>query len=106
MYVDDMAAASLFVLEVDKETYHEHTHPMLSHINIGTGKGITIKELAEMIGEIVGFQGKILFDDSKPDGSMKKLIDVTCLSNMGWKYDIELKEGITITYDWLTANNV
>ena len=106
MYVDDMAAASLFVLEVDKETYLKNTHPMLSHINIGTGKGITIKELAEMIGEIVGFQGKILFDDSKPDGSMKKLIDVTCLSNMGWKYDIELKEGITITYDWLTSNYV
>ena len=106
MYVDDMATASLFVLEVDKEIYLKNTQPMLSHINVGTGKGVTIKELAEIIAEVVGFQGKILFDGSKPDGSMKKLIDVTCLSNMGWKYEIELRDGVIKTYNWLTDNNV
>ena len=104
LYVDDMAEASLFVLELDKETYEANTKPMLSHINIGTGKDITIKELAWLIKDEVGFNGKISFDISKPDGTLRKLIDVSRLSNMGWKYKIGLKEGLKKTYSWFLKN--
>ncbi len=100
LYVDDMAQASLFVLNLDKKTYQLHTKPMLTHINVGTGKDITIRELAETIKEVVGFSGKLTFDSSKPDGSLRKLINVSCLSNLGWKYSIDLKEGLTRTYKW------
>ena len=100
LYVDDMAQASLFVLNLDKKTYQLHTKPMLTHINVGTGKDITIRELAETIKEVVGFSGKIIFDSSKPDGSSRKLINVSCLSNLGWKYSIDLKEGLARTYKW------
>ena len=85
LFVDDMAEASLFVLGIDKEIYDENTLPMISHINVGSGKDITIKELAEIMKEVVGFEGKISFDNTKPDGSPKKLIDVSRLSKMGWK---------------------
>lgn len=100
LYVDDMAQASLFVLNLDKKTYQLHTKPMLTHINVGTGKDITIRELAETIKEVVGFSGKLTFDSSKPDGSSRKLINVSCLSNLGWKYSIDLKEGLARTYKW------
>ena len=100
LYVDDMAQASLFVINLDKKTYQLHTKPMLTHINVGTGKDITIRELAETIKEVVGFSGKIIFDSSKPDGSSRKLINVSCLSNLGWKYSIDLKEGLARTYKW------
>jgi GDP-L-fucose synthase len=98
--VDDMAEASLFVLELDKETYQANTQPMLSHINIGTGKDITIREMAQTMKEVIGYTGKLTFDTSKPDGTPRKLIDVTRLHEMGWKYSIELKEGLKKTYDW------
>jgi nucleoside-diphosphate-sugar epimerase len=100
LYVDDMAQASLFVLNLDKTTYQLHTKPMLTHINVGTGKDITIRELAETIKEVVGFSGKLTFDSSKPDGSSRKLINVSCLSGLGWKYSIDLKEGLARTYKW------
>ena len=100
LYVDDMAAASLFVLELDEETYQANTKPMLSHINVGTGKDVTIREMAETMKDVVGYTGKLTFDTVKPDGAPRKLIDVTRLKKMGWKYSVDLKEGLATTYEW------
>ena len=104
LFVDDMAEASLFVLGIDKEIYDENTLPMISHINVGSGKDITIKELAEIMREVVGFEGKISFDNSKPDGSARKLIDVSRLLKMGWKNSTSLRKGLEHTYDWYKNN--
>ena len=104
LYVDDMAAASLFVLELDEETYQVNTKPMLSHINVGTGKDVTIREMAEIMKEVVCYTGKLTFDTSKPDGAPRKLIDVTRLSNMGWSYSVNLKDGLSQTYKWYLKN--
>tara|TARA_Y100000591_G_scaffold194878_1_gene168654 strand:- start:15630 stop:16589 length:960 start_codon:yes stop_codon:yes gene_type:complete len=107
LYVDDMAEASLFVLELEKKVYQENTEPMLSHINVGTGKDITIRELAEIMKEVVGFNGELFFDTSRPDGTSRKLIDVSRLSKMGWNYRTNLREGLAETYKWfLKINNV
>mgnify|MGYP000067649851 FL=1 len=100
LYVDDMAAASLFVLALDKEAYKANTQPMLSHINIGTGVEIAIREMAEVMKKVVGFKGNLIFDTTKPDGPLRKLIDITRLKNMGWKYSVDLKEGLADTYKW------
>jgi GDP-L-fucose synthase len=100
LYVDDMAEASLFILELDEQTYQANTKTMLSHINVGTGKDVTIKEMAETMKEVVGFKGNLTFDPTKPDGSLRKLIDVSRLSNMGWKYSIDLECGLKKTYKW------
>jgi len=100
LYVDDMAVASLFVLKLDEKTYKANTKPMLSHINVGTGKDITIREMAETMKEVVGFKGNLTFDTTKPNGSPRKLIDVSRLSNMGWKYSIDLEDGLKKTYKW------
>ena len=100
LYVDDMAAASLFVLELDEKTYKANTQPMLSHINVGTGIDVTIREMAETMKEVVGFKGALSFDTTKPDGTPRKLIDVSRLSNMGWNYSVDLKDGLTKTYKW------
>jgi GDP-L-fucose synthase len=100
LYVDDMAQASLFVLELDEETYKVNTKPMLSHINVGTGKDITIREMSETMKEVVGFKGNLTFDTTKPDGSPRKLIDVSRLSSMGWNYSVSLEEGLKKTYNW------
>jgi len=104
LYVDDMVQASLFVLELDDETYKANTQPMLSHINVGTGKDVTIKEMAETMKEVVGYKGKFIFDITKPDGMPRKLVDVTKLENMGWKYTTNLKEGLKKTYKWYLSN--
>ena len=104
LFVDDMAEASLFVLGIDKGIYDENTLPMISHINVGSGKDITIKELAEILKEVVGFEGKISFDNTKPDGSPRKLIDVSRLSKMGWKNRTSLREGLELTYNWYKNN--
>ena len=104
LYVDDMAAASLFVLELDKQMYQANTKPMLSHINIGTGMDITIREMAETMKQVVGFKGRLIFDTAKPDGSPRKLIDVTRLSDLGWEYTTKLKEGLEKTYKWYLSN--
>ena len=101
LYVDDMALASIFVLGVDKDLYEVNTKPMLSHINIGSGEEISIRALAKMIKNIVGFEGKLVFDDSKPDGPPRKFIDISTISDLGWQPSTDLLEGITITYDWL-----
>ena len=100
LYVDDMAEASLFVLELDRESYIANTKSMLSHINVGTGKDISIREMAETMREVVGFKGELTFNSNKPDGSPRKLIDVTRLSKMGWTYSVNLKEGLEKTYKW------
>jgi len=105
LYVDDMAAASLFVLELDEQAYQANTKPMLSHINVGTGVDITIREMAETMKEVVGYKGKIVFDATKPDGTPRKLIDVNRLKNAGWKYSVGLKNGLKKTYDWYLENN-
>jgi GDP-L-fucose synthase len=100
LYVDDMADASLFILELDKQTYQDNTQPMRSHINVGTGKDITIRDMAQTIKEVVGYKGKLIFDTAKPDGTPRKLIDTSSLKNMGWKYSTELKDGLQKTYEW------
>ena len=99
LHVDDMAAASIFVLELDKNKYQKNIKSMLSHINIGTGKDITIEELANRIKKILGYEGYISFDHLKPDGAPRKLIDVNLLSDIGWKSKIELGKGIKLTYE-------
>jgi GDP-L-fucose synthase len=104
LYVDDMAKASLFVLELNNKTYKSNTKSMLSHINVGTGKDITIKEMAETMKDVVGFKGELVFDTSRPDGALRKLIDVSRLSNMGWNHTIDLKEGLEMTYKWYSNN--
>jgi GDP-L-fucose synthase len=106
LYVDDMAQASLFVLELDEQTYQANTQPMLSHINVGTGKDITIREVAEIMKEVVDYKGKLTFDTTKPDGAPRKLIDVTRLENMGWRYTTDLEKGLTTTYDWYLSEVV
>ena len=100
LHVDDMAAASLFVMDLDDATYQRETEPMLSHINVGSGTDVTILELAQMVAGVTGFKGKISTDPSKPDGTMRKLMDVTRLARLGWTASIPLKEGIAETYAW------
>ena len=106
LYVDDMAAASLFVLELDDETYKANTRPMLSHINVGTGRDVTIREMAETMKRVVGFKGELKFDVSKPDGAPRKLIDVSRLAAMGWRYSVELEKGLRLTYAWFLETEV
>mgnify|MGYP000108954681 CR=1 FL=1 len=104
LYVDDMAKASLFVLELDIQTYNTNTHPMLSHINVGTGKDVTIREVAEAIKKVVKYKGNIRFDATKSDGALRKLTDVSRLSSMGWTLDTSLEEGLKNTYNWYIKN--
>ena len=104
LHVDDMASASVFVMDLDKETYCANTMPMLSHINVGTGIDCTIREMAETMARVVGFNGTIEFDASKPDGTPRKLMDVSRLKQMGWEYSIALEEGLALTYQWFLDN--
>lgn len=104
LHVDDMAAASIYVMNLDKGKYVKNTKPMLSHINIGFGKDYSIKELAEMIAKVTNFKGKIIFDDSKPDGTPRKLMDNTKIKSLGWQPSISLIEGLRDTYDWYVKN--
>jgi len=100
LHVDDMAEASLFVLDLDKATYDANTDPMLSHINVGSGTDISIMELAEMVAKVTGFKGRISNDPSKPDGTMRKLMDVSRLADMGWRARVSLQDGVIETYAW------
>lgn len=104
LYVDDMAQASLFVLSLDKKTYQENTKTMLSHINVGTGKDTTIRDMAEIMKDVISFKGKLSFDTSRPDGVPRKLTDISRLSNMGWHSKINLREGLEKTYKWYVKN--
>ncbi|EQA97114.1 GDP-L-fucose synthase [Sphingobium sp. HDIP04] len=100
LHVDDMAEASLFVLNLPKDIYQANSEAMLSHINVGSGIDISILELAEKIACITGFKGRIETDPTKPDGTMRKLMEVSRLANMGWRARINLEEGLTHTYCW------
>ncbi|MDP2363497.1 MAG: GDP-L-fucose synthase, partial [Ignavibacteria bacterium] len=98
MYVEDLANAIVFMMEnIDANDLYEKG---LTHLNVGSGKDITIADLAILISEIVGFNGKIEYDSSKPDGTPRKLMDVSRINSLGWKYKTELKDGITKTYEW------
>lgn len=98
LYVDDMAAASVFVMQLPQATYQAHTQPMLSHINVGFGSDITIAELARAVGHAVGYQGNIAFDTSKPDGAPRKLMDSARLNGMGWSAKVQLNAGLARAY--------
>lgn len=100
LHVNDMAAASVHVMNLDNAIYQANTQPMLSHINVGTGLDCTIRELAETMQKVVGFEGELVFDISKPDGTPRKLMDVSRLKALGWQASISLKDGLAITYEW------
>lgn len=104
LHVDDMAAASVHVMNLDVETYRANTQPMLSHINVGTGVDCTIRELAETVARVTGFHGQLVFDASKPDGTPRKLMDVSRLEKLGWKARISLEEGLRDAYGWFLEN--
>ena len=104
LHVDDMAQASIYVMNLDSEIFSSHTKPMLSHVNIGTGDDCTIKELAEMISRVTGFKGSLAFDQSKPDGTPRKLMNVTRINNLGWYAKITLEAGLRSTYRWYLEN--
>lgn len=104
LHVEDMAEASLFVLDLDRATYDANTLPMLSHINIGSGQDITILQLARLIARTTGFQGRIVTDPSRPDGTPRKLMNVERLARMGWRARIGIEEGVAETYRWYLAN--
>lgn len=100
LHVDDMAAASVYVMNLGSESYQANTQEMLSHINVGTGIDCTIRELVETVAKVVGFSGEIVFDTSKPDGTPRKLMDVSRLERLGWKASVLLEDGLRETYQW------
>jgi GDP-L-fucose synthase len=103
LYVDDMAAASVHVMNLDRASYAAHTDPMHSHINVGTGEDVTIADLAHLVGQVVGYRGRIVFDTSKPDGTPRKLLDVGKLKRLGWQASTPLPEGLRSAYAAFTA---
>lgn len=104
LHVDDMAAASIYVMQLDNSTYDVNTQSMLSHINVGTGKDCTIQELVETVAKVTNFQGKILWDVSKPDGAPRKLMNVSRLSDLGWSARYDMEAGLNNTYQWFLKN--
>lgn len=103
LHVDDMAAASVHVMELDQATYRDETQPMCSHINVGTGIDCTIRELAETIARVTGFRGRLVFDASRPDGTPRKLMDVSRLGALGWSATIPLEDGLRDAYRWFVG---
>ncbi|ASV37500.1 GDP-L-fucose synthase [Pseudomonas reactans] len=104
LHVDDMANASVHIMELDQPQYAAHTQTMLSHINVGTGKDCTIRELAETVAKVTGFKGRLSFDASKPDGPPRKLMDVSRLEHLGWRATISLEDGLRDAYAWFSEN--
>ena len=100
LHVDDMADASIYIMDIDKKTLESEVDPMLSHINIGTGTDITIKDVAQIVKEVVGFCGEIVFNTKMPDGTKRKLLDISKLEKLGWKPVIPLIDGLKETYEW------
>jgi GDP-L-fucose synthase len=100
LHVDDMAAACFFVMNLDLNDYRDKTDPLVGHINIGTGKDLSIKELAQLINKVVGYQGEIKWNIDMPDGMLQKLLDVTKIEQLGWMAQIDLGKGIANTYKW------
>ena len=104
LHVDDMAAASIYVMELDQETYKRNTQPMLSHINVGTGVDCTIRDLVETVAKVTNYQGTISWDTSKPDGAPRKLMDVSRLRELGWAHKFDLEAGLSDAFDWFLNN--
>ncbi|NRP08958.1 MULTISPECIES: GDP-L-fucose synthase [unclassified Marinobacterium] len=105
LYVDDMATACIHLMNLDVQSYRDITEPQLSHINVGSGVDCTICELAETIKEVVGFQGSLVFDPTKPDGAPRKLLDSSKLQSSGWLPQFQLYEGLTYAYDWFLSHD-
>ena len=104
LHVDDLAEASFHVMNIDSKIYHSNVHARMSHINIGTGKECSIKKLAEIISGIIGFQGDIIWDGSKPDGAPRKLMDSSKIFDLGWRPKYSLEAGLSDTYNWFLSN--
>ncbi len=104
LHVDDMARASVYVMEMDDAVYAANTRPDLSHINVGTGEDCTIRQLAEALARVIGYEGELAFDATKPDGTPRKLMDVSRLRAMGWRPEIALEDGLRQTYGWFLEN--
>jgi len=100
LHVDDMAEACIHVMGLSEETYRGRTQPMLSHINIGSGRDCTIRELAQTMAEITGFTGRLVFDAKKPEGTPRKVLEVSRLTSLGWQAKISLRDGLASTYAW------
>ncbi len=100
LHVDDMATACIHVMNLDLGLYQQHTHPMLSHINVGSGVDCSIKELAETIAKVIGYTGRLTFDATKPDGPPRKLVDSSKLKSLGWQSCYNLEDGLAQTYQW------
>ncbi|MCG6886606.1 MAG: GDP-L-fucose synthase [Proteobacteria bacterium] len=104
LHVDDMADAIVYIMALPDDIYEQNTEPMLSHINVGSGKDITIRELAEILCEVIGYHGSLKFDTTQPDGTPQKLLDVSVLEKLGWQAKTGLQDGLRLTYDWFLAN--
>ncbi len=106
LHVDDMASACLHIMNLEKQIYDANTQAMLSHINVGTGFDCSIKEMAETVKKVVGFEGELVFDSSKPDGAMRKLMDVSRINRLGWQAGINLESGLKSTYQWYLEQQI
>jgi GDP-L-fucose synthase len=105
LYVDDMAKACIFIHELDKDKFEKNVKKMQSHVNIGTGIDLTIRDLAQTIKQVVGYKGRIVFDTTKPDGTPRKLLNVDLIKKLGWKAQTKLIDGLTLSYnDYLLRN--
>ena len=104
LYVDDMAEACIFVMNLAAEGYRSVTQPMLSHLNVGTGQDVQIAELAELLCAVTGFKGRLEFDTAQPDGTPRKLLDVSRLNSLGWQASVNLRSGLEMTYQWYLEN--
>lgn len=98
LFVDDMASASVYVMNLPKDQYEQHTTPMQSHINVGYGSDITIAQLAQTVGKVVGYTGQVEFDSSKPDGAPRKLMNSALLKKLGWNAKVDIEEGLGLAY--------
>jgi GDP-L-fucose synthase len=100
LHVDDMAVACVHIMQLSQDRYQSCTQQMLSHLNVGTGVDCTIQELAESVAKVTGFSGSLVFDRSKPDGTPRKLLDVSRIQSLGWRASIELEAGLRDAYQW------
>ncbi|MFP1130192.1 GDP-L-fucose synthase family protein [Asticcacaulis sp. W401b] len=105
LHVDDMAAASIYVQELADEIYDQHVDPRLTHINVGTGQDCSISEMVQTMADVVGFEGKIIYDTTKPDGPPRKLLDTTKINSLGWSPRYSLHEGLKSTYEWFLGSD-
>lgn len=105
LHVDDMAAACVHVMGLPVDVYRQHTQPMLSHINVGSGVDCSIRELAETLARVTGFKGRLAWDASKPDGTPRKLMDVSRLTALGWRAQIKLEDGLRDAYRWFLQHH-